>query len=51
MHPNQIKIDQAYHRRQREAGVVPVRVMCPVSKTDELKELVAKWRRDEKARL
>jgi|TARA_R110000782_G_scaffold193068_3_gene282709 hypothetical protein len=49
MHYNQVKTDRAYRERQKQAGVVPVRVMCPVSKTDELKELVAKWRRDEKA--
>ena len=48
MHYNQVKTDRAYRERQKQAGVVPVRVMVPVSKIDELKELVAKWRRDKK---
>jgi hypothetical protein len=44
MHPNQVATDKAYRERQREAGVVPVRVMVPVDKVDELKALAKQWR-------
>jgi hypothetical protein len=44
MHPNQVAIDKAYRERQREAGVVPVRVMVPADKVEEIKALAKKWR-------
>jgi hypothetical protein len=44
MHPNQVAIDKAYRERQREAGVVPVRVMCPADRVEELKAMVRQWR-------
>ena len=44
MHPNQVKIDQAYRKKQRESGVVPVRVMVPEDRVEELKLLVSRWR-------
>ena len=47
MHKNQIENDRRYRERQRAKGVVPVRVMCPKSKVDELKRLVAKWRAEQ----
>ena len=45
MHPNQVKIDQMYRKKQRDAGVVPVRVMVPADRVDELKTLVNRWRK------
>jgi|TARA_R110000823_G_scaffold242645_1_gene367107 hypothetical protein len=44
MHHNQVKIDQAYRKKQREAGIVPVRVMVPADKVSELKAIAQKWR-------
>ena len=49
MHPNQIKIDQAYRKKQRESGIVPVRVMVPADKVSELKSIAQKWREGHKA--
>jgi len=49
MHPNQVKIDQAYRKKQRESGIVPVRVMVPADKVSELKSIAQKWRKDHKA--
>jgi hypothetical protein len=48
MHYNQVKTDRAYRERQKKAGVVPVRVMVPVDKIIELKEMVKKWRHSNK---
>jgi hypothetical protein len=45
MHPNQVKIDRAYKKRQRESGIVPVRVMVPIEKVGEIKALAEKWRK------
>jgi len=45
MHPNQVKIDQAYRKKQRESGIVPVRVMVPSDRVDELKTLAERWRK------
>jgi len=45
MHPNQVKIDQAYKKKQRESGIVPVRVMVPADRVEELKTLAERWRK------
>jgi hypothetical protein len=44
MHPNQVQIDRAYKKKQREEGIVPVQVMVPRDKVDLLKALAARWR-------
>lgn len=49
MHLNQVKADQAYRKKQRESGIVPVRVMVPADKVSELKSIAQKWRKDHKA--
>ena len=46
MHPNQVKNDQRYKAKQRERGIVPVRVMCPADRVGELKALVKQWRNE-----
>lgn len=44
MHKNQVNADRRYREKQRERGVVPVKIMCPVDRVDELKALVRQWR-------